>query len=347
MRKSSREIAHLSIVLVAVVMASGCAQLMGSLRGDLDDGQPSDPGPTVGGNWTEAGLLSDNGSNPGDSRYAAVGHTDRNPASDQYGGTAGRDSWLSPSNLENNRRDLNRGAQDADRAVAFSNTPSVVPTTRRLYKNGSRATRDDFVDEAQNEGSLWAADGQSNYFFSKNKIRGVGDIVTITMDQTMVNDAAAEITRTLSPTEKAGEIALAQARMDSRAPASDSVATTAAAPAKPGTSPLDAPPPPKAIGGHCSSGCGGKNDGTAGGKATAADIDVLQSLNLKAGDTIMGEIAERYPNGNYKVRGTKKVRYNNGNRYVNLLGISKGTDISEDDKIDSGKLYEYKLEAVR
>jgi flagellar basal body L-ring protein FlgH len=62
----------------------------------------------------------------------------------------------------------------------------------------------------------------------------------------------------------------------------------------------------------------------------------------------MAEIVERYPNGNYKIRGTKRVLYKNGSpRLATVVAVAKGTDIGEDDVINSGKLYEYRLEAFR
>ena len=82
--------------------------------------------------------------------------------------------------------------------------------------------------------------------------------------------------------------------------------------------------------------------------ATAADIDVSKSLDLKGGDPIMAEVLERYPNGNYKIRGSKRISYKGGPpRYVTLTAIARGADIGEDDVITSGKLYEYRLESVR
>ena len=82
-------------------------------------------------------------------------------------------------------------------------------------------------------------------------------------------------------------------------------------------------------------------------RATAANIDVSKSLGIRAGDTIMAEIVERYPNGNYKLRGTKRIPYRNGYRVLSMVGIAKGSEIAEDDTIPSGKLYEYRLEAAR
>jgi hypothetical protein len=81
---------------------------------------------------------------------------------------------------------------------------------------------------------------------------------------------------------------------------------------------------------------------------TMADVDTSKSLEIKAGDQMMGEIVERYPNGNYKIRATRRVPYRNGAaRMISLVGVVKGTDISEDDAIPSGKLYEYRIEATK
>ena len=81
--------------------------------------------------------------------------------------------------------------------------------------------------------------------------------------------------------------------------------------------------------------------------ATVADIDVGRSVDLATGDVVMAEILERFPNGNYKIRGTKKVNYRGGGRMMNFVGIVRGSDIGEDDTVTSGKLYEYQLEVNR
>jgi flagellar basal body L-ring protein FlgH len=83
-------------------------------------------------------------------------------------------------------------------------------------------------------------------------------------------------------------------------------------------------------------------------QATPADVDVGKSLEVKATDVLMGEIIERYPNGNYKIRATKKVPYKGGApRMVTVTGVVKGTDISEEDMVGSGKLYEYRVDVAR
>ena len=82
-------------------------------------------------------------------------------------------------------------------------------------------------------------------------------------------------------------------------------------------------------------------------QASWADVDLKKAVEFKAGDTFMGEVVERYPNGNYKIRGVKRVRYRSGYRTVHMTAIAKNSDIADDDTIPAGKLYEYRLEALR
>ena len=82
-------------------------------------------------------------------------------------------------------------------------------------------------------------------------------------------------------------------------------------------------------------------------QATQADIDVARSLDVKQGDTIMAEITDRYANGNYKIRGTKRIQYKGGPpRLITIVGVARGQDIGEDDLVASGKLYEYRIQAT-
>ena len=335
-------------MLVLVATASACAPMMASLRRDLDDGEPFSP-PTTGGTWSERGLLSADGSEnaPYAERYDAVGHSERSPASASYGGAQGRGSWVTPDQSDANRRDLYRDGgrpQEGEEegsgfgVASASTTPNMAPSTKRLYKGGGRATKADFVDDGQNDSSLWASDGQTNYYFTKNKIRGVGDLVTISAEDAFVKDTVAEITRTLSANDREDELNLAQMRLtakafgqeDPTAPkgAKDSINSSASAPSRaPAAKKTDEEPVIPT--------------------ASYADIDVGKSVEFKAGDPIMSEIVERYPNGNYKVRGTKRIRYRNSSRLVSVVGVVRGADISEDDVINSGKMYEYRLEALR
>src|SRR5262249_13780865 len=153
-----------------------------------------------------------------DDRYAMVGHAERGLASADrtFDSSEGGRSWVTAERAEANARDRLRGTSD-DPSVTMSNTPNLDPPVRRMYKNGSRATRADFVDDGGNEGSLWGSDGQTNYYFTKNKVRGLGDIVTVTLENELLKDVNAEVKRTLTPREREHEVALAQERIRAHA----------------------------------------------------------------------------------------------------------------------------------
>lgn len=334
---------HIIYACAIGLALTACSGLMGNLRRDLDDGGPASAtpeSPTVGGRWTERGFLGDDMSDGGpySDKYNVVGHSERSLASDGGGGSAGNQGWISPDQAEANRRDAYRNGtvEEGMPAVSFSGNPNVLPPVERMYKNGSRATRADFVDASENEGSLWASNGQTNYYFTKNKVRGVGDIITINLEPDLIHDISMEIKKTLNEREKEVELTLASERqrnklagLDDTKDATGATRAPASTPA-PGASPVapvniaDIPAP------------------------TLADIDVAKSLEVKAGDPMMGEIVERYPNGNYKIRSVKKVPYKNGGaRLVSLVAVAKNTDIGDDDTVPSSKLYEYRVEAAK
>jgi flagellar basal body L-ring protein FlgH len=326
-------------VLLFAILLSGCAKLMGGLRRDLDDSEVY-TSPTVGGRWTERGFLAEDSDRFSEQTYA-VGHSERNPAS-EYEPAGGEQSWINDS----------RGRRDIAQADEPASPTAEQALPAYKYKNGIRATRADFVDDSQSEGSLWASDGQTNYYFTKNKVRGIGDIITLTLEQTFVNDVVAEAVRTLSQREKMYELQLAQEKINAKAKGQekrkernqDEVTTTAAAPEKDpaGKTAKTDKPADKAAEENFS--ILGEPDFR---KATMADIDITKVLEIKAGDTVMSEIVERFPNGNCKIRGTKKVPFRGGYRVLTFVGVVRGTDISEEDGVNSGKLYEYRLEVVR
>ncbi|MDR3605886.1 MAG: flagellar basal body L-ring protein FlgH [Oligoflexia bacterium] len=336
--KSANTARHLTAQLVGVAtiaavltLLSGCSALSDLLKPDPTGGDPDEQpvaqstpqsSPTIGGRWSERGFLDDNGSGfktaeRGPSSIPAPYNTD----SQQDRSTAARDNG-SPSPA----------------SPSYENTPNLAPPTKRLYKNGMRATRADFIDDSQNEGSLWGSDGQTNYYFTKNKVRGVGDIITVTIEEGLVKDIGTEVKRTLDSNEKEAELALARQRAAARTAGTDKN--------KDAVSTSQAAPEPAAPGNGGSNPSG--TNAFAWPQVTPADIDVAKSIELKPGDAVMAEIVERYPNGNYKISGTKRVIYKNGSpRLVNLVGVVRGSDIGDNDTVASGKLYEYRLEAVR
>ena len=316
------------LFFATLLTLSGCASLFGNLRPDFDDGYSDEP--TTGGKFSEAGQLGGG--------YYSEG---RDPASATNSGPmGGQGSWMDDENA-NRARQYNVRNGGEGQNLAYSNSPSVNEAQRRLYKNGERATKSDFIDDTKNDGSLWTSDGQTNYYLTKNKVRTVGDILTITADENLVKDLNSELKRTLTPEERDLEMAYTQESLRRKAmglpdlspgastTATDQVASSAAsADRNPASSELE------------------KKDVEIP-QATWADVDLKKVVEFKAGDNFMGEVIERYPNGNYKVRGVKRVRYRNGYRMIHMTAIAKNADIAEDDTIPAGKLYEYRLEALR
>ncbi len=344
----------LSTLFMVVIVISGCSNLMGGLRRDLNDEPEYAEGPITGGVWPERGFLAESmGENGfGRDRYAMADGRGRGPASFGNGDDPGaprEGSWVGGAREEQNNRDRVRGGEDGGEEVSFNAQPNNPPASKRKYKSGNRATRADFIDESPNEGSLWASDGQTNYYFTKNKIRGIGDIVNLNIENEVLRDMTLEVKRSLNNSEKAKEVAIAQDKLRAEA--------------------LNPPPAnPQANG---AAGANNATNATVNGaattnaqnrapaatsmsgepqvrQATLADIDLKSALEIKEGDQVLSEIVERYPNGNYKIRGTKRIPYKNGApRLMTITGIVKGSDIGEDDIVKSSKLYEYRLEALR
>ena len=82
-------------------------------------------------------------------------------------------------------------------------------------------------------------------------------------------------------------------------------------------------------------------------EATYADIDLTQLMGVKKDDVMMAEIVERYSNGNYKIRGAKRIPYPGGDRVLSLVAIAKGDEVEKQESIKSGNLYEYRLQVNR
>ncbi len=314
---------------------SGCAAITGMLRKDLDDApEPVDPA-TRGGKWAERGLLDEEPGSMGPDSYGPVGHHDRSPAEYSSRG-GGRSSWITPDNRTTNERDGLRGRL-AEGEESYRNNPQMSPSVKRQYRNGARATRSDFLDEAPNEGSLWASDGQTNYYFTKNRVRGMGDIIGITIEEPLIKDMGVELARTLTTPEKQVELAIVQEKLNQKANGTADRATASqAAPARGAEAPAGENEEKKP-----------EKEAVEAPRAKMSDVDITQCMGVKAGEQFMTEIVQRYPNGNYKVRGTKRIPYRGGSKLVSLLGVVKGTDITDEETVTSGKLYEYRVEIIQ
>jgi flagellar basal body L-ring protein FlgH len=326
--RSRRRTLILNFLCLATLLGtSACGSLLANLRRDLDDNYLARQGGTYGGPMGDNGFLSESlgEAGYGDGRYPAMEGTDRLPSSVLENSSDTQRSWLTGQRKGLSQSAGYSGEGDED-GEGGNNPENITPPTKRLYKNGSRATRADFLDESPNEGSLWASDGQTNYYFTKNKIRTVGDIVNISLEDGIIKDIGAEIKRKLTPAEQDREMLSAQERLKKK-PQGDSAAGAGQSAGGPGDAAKETSEAPS---------------------ISPADVDLTKSLEVKSGDTMLAEIIERYPNGNYRVRGSKRIPYKNGSpRMLTVMGVVRGSDIGDDDVVSSGKLYEYRLEALR
>lgn len=306
-------------LVAMVVFQVGCAQLLGRLRPDFDDGYGynTEEGPIRGGLFSEQG-------------YVPL-EQDRGIASTKSGGGPWVDRMSREANLRDRARTGRIGSGGIDEETRFQadHARDDDEAAPRLSQTPRRATRSDFVDDAEEAGSLWSTNGQTNFFFSKNKTRTQGDLISINIEADMLRDLAAEVKRALKAEERDYELSLLEKPAEKTA--------------KPGGDPA------------AKAGEGPKTDevkqSSAGtdldARVAFSKVDLTSVIGVKAGDTFLAEVVERFPNGNYKIRGTKRVAYRGTTKLMTLIGVVRGSDLSDDDKVNSGRLYEYRLEVVR
>lgn len=207
---------------------------------------------------------------------------------------------------------------------------------KRRYK------REDFVDSNSNEGSLWASDGQTNFFFTKNKIKSRGDLISVQLEDAVVKEIAQAFKQALTSDETEQELRRLTLEREKLAEEKEKKAELAAK-----------APPPSAKGGasrspaKAASEASGASDEAADAPLTPADIDVLGALSAKPGDKWLAEVSQRYANGNYRLRLTKRIEFRGITKTVALQAIVRGGDIDDTDSITTGKLYEHHVRVYR
>ncbi len=258
--------------------------------------------------WTS----TKSGHDAGDPQAAATAKMTRDPAASYYGKDDDLDPRQDPTD-ENVRRRV-----AIQRGQAVSN-----------YKSGDRATKNDFYDTSANDGSLWANDQDSNYFFTKDKVRTLGDIVSVKIDDAIIRHIAEEVKKNLTPAEQEVEMAIYLKNSDGakgdkdiqayRNVAAEELKTSEAAQVKDKME--------KAV--------------------RWSQVDLTKSLGLAANEELRAEIVDRYQNGNYKIKATKRIVFRGSSKMVSLVGVAPATDFDDKDQIASGKLYETRIKVAR
>ncbi len=193
------------------------------------------------------------------------------------------------------------------------------------YARGDRATKADFQDRSTGDGSLWTGENDSNYFYSKTKVRAMGDIISVKVEDDMVKHLGEEIKKSLTPAEQEVEMALylknnSAAKDDKdvqayRNVASEDLKTTDAEEVK-----------------------------TRMEKAVRwSQVDLSKTIGITSNEDVRAEIIDRYQNGNYKIRAVKRIMYRGSSKLVSLVAVAPAADFDDGDLIKSGKLYEYKI----
>jgi len=261
---------------------------------------------------------------------------------------------------KNNVRQDDSYGSGRDSQLSSTNVPQMDPPVRRIYKGPGRVTKEDFIDQNPDEGSLWANNGQTNYYFTKNKIRNPGDIVSLSIETDLFKEIGSEIRRTLGKKEKDIEVetlrdsyktkyALEFAKLKGDGKPEIKNETKPEVPQEANSNANDKKNPPIKMALPIPN---PKTEDEAQRilqRISLKDVDLYPELDYKVGDKMMGEIIERYPNGNYKVRVVRRIPYARGpQRIVAITGVIRGSDIDDDtDGISSGKLYEYRIEVSR
>ncbi|MBI3543436.1 MAG: flagellar basal body L-ring protein FlgH [Deltaproteobacteria bacterium] len=171
-----------------------------------------------------------------------------------------------------------------------------------------RVTAAEFMAEnTKNENSLWAEDGQTNYLFARNKLKAPGDLVTVQIEDGLRKDMVNTVKNLLPPEYRDQDIRVPGLTKDK--PADRGLASAPAA-----TPPADGTTP---------------------------------STDLAAEDMLTAEVLERYPNGNVRVRGIKRVPFKRQVRNIEVVAIVKGADIGEQDVVKSSKFFDQHVEIYR
>ena len=193
------------------------------------------------------------------------------------------------------------------------------------FVRGDRATRSDFYDNTPNDGSLWANENDANYFFTKGKVRTMGDIISVKLEDALIKQFAEEIKKSLTPAEQEVEMALYRknevgAKDDAdlkayRNIASEDLKSSEAEDVK----------------------------NRMEKSVRWSQVDLTKVIGFAPNEELRAEIIDRYQNGNFKIRAVKRVLYRGSSKMVSLVAVAPTADFDDKDLITSGKLYEYKI----
>jgi flagellar basal body L-ring protein FlgH len=230
------------------------------------------------------------------------------------------------------------------KGLSANNTPEFDPPAARAYgrhltalsadagaetpaeEGTRRVTRDDFVDKAAHENSLWDGQGQSNYLFSNNRRRESGDVVTADVEKELRREIQFQLWMTLPPEQRRTK------RKSASAAAADPNATT-------GTD---------AVTGTAAAAAKGPDKGTeAKAKDAAEEAAKTNMAPSTDSDLIRMEVVENLGNGMMRVLGQKRVVYRGVSRVIEVAALVHNKDIDDGNHTKSSQFLDTKAQVIQ
>jgi flagellar L-ring protein precursor FlgH len=211
--------------------------------------------------------------------------------------------------------------------LKYSDQPQMGYSVDRQYKKMTKSRMEEESDLSSSAGSMWMMDGQTSYLFAQNKARKEGDILNVKMEGTALRQVETKVgvikklLKQLEDQEKeiAEQKRLAQeaekAKQEGRAPASDKAAIQL----PPGDK---TPAPPQPV---------------AAKKDEKDDLAEVQQVATR--------IAERLPDGNYRIKGTQPFMIGKREFKVILAGMIRPEDYN-DEGVSSNKILDPQVDVV-
>lgn len=266
---------------VGALNLSGCASLIESIKGEDAPEAPAVRAPASVGR----AITIDNGSNNAGASLASA-------APEPSGPNLGANEFAAQARVANER--ASKGFRSS--ADPWDGTGPV------------------------NEGSLWNPDSQDNFYFSKNLLHKVGDILIVKVEND-VNDALNTKVASILERNTVNEVVADEAGK----------AVTDAVSKKVGT----------AIGNQ---NIGNAVGAAAGARAVAAIETKQKYIDL---EDIPVRIVATLPRNTFRVEGSRRVMIRNAPYQLKLSGIVRDEDIGGSALIASNKVLESKMELTR
>jgi|GEM_PF-1324507 len=173
---------------------------------------------------------------------------------------------------------------------------------------------------AANEGSLWNADAQDGFYFTKNLLFKIGDIVVVKIEPEVNQSLNFEIASLLGRTS-VGQVVADEA---GRKVASE-------------------------VEGRVGKALGSEKIGEAVGAAAAEQATRALDPNARYVDIsdIPVRIIETLPRNSYRVEGARRIYIKNAPYQIKLTGVVRDEDIGPQRMVASSRLFESKMELTK